>query len=69
MEGESRQLNADEAAGGYEDCVIISGNCSDQSSDAKNVPLTQVMEAICTVEHEGRRAVRSWGGITFGFNR
>ncbi|XP_075820005.1 DNA (cytosine-5)-methyltransferase 3C-like [Microtus pennsylvanicus] len=56
MEGESRQLNADEAAGGCEDCVIISGNCSDQSSDAKNVPFTQVMEAICTVDREGCRA-------------
>lgn len=65
MEGESRQLSADEAAGGCEDCVIISGNCSDQSSDAKNVPLTQVMEAVCTVGREGRRAVGSWSGITF----
>lgn len=65
MEGESRPLNADEAVGGCEDCVIISGNCSDQSSDAKNVPFTQAMEAICTVRREGRRAVGSWGGITF----
>lgn len=59
MEGESRQLSDDEGVGGCEDCVIISGNRSDQSSDARNVPLTQVMEAICTVGREGRRAVWS----------
>ncbi|EDL06040.1 mCG140755 [Mus musculus] len=55
MRGGSRHLSNEEDVSGCEDCIIISGTCSDQSSDPKTVPLTQVLEAVCTVENRGCR--------------
>uniref|UniRef100_A0A8C6HHU7 DNA (cytosine-5-)-methyltransferase n=1 Tax=Mus spicilegus TaxID=10103 RepID=A0A8C6HHU7_MUSSI len=55
MRGGSRHLSNEEDVSGCEDCIIISGTCSDQSSDPKTVPLTQVLEAVCTVESRGCR--------------
>lgn len=49
----SSHLNEEEDVSGCEDCVIISGTCSDQFSDTKSVPLTQVLETIGTVESRG----------------
>nr|XP_034350599.1 DNA (cytosine-5)-methyltransferase 3C-like [Arvicanthis niloticus] len=46
----SRHLNDEEDVSGCEDCVIVSGTCSDQFSDTNTVPLTQVLETVCTVE-------------------
>ncbi|XP_060239231.1 DNA (cytosine-5)-methyltransferase 3C-like [Meriones unguiculatus] len=51
MKGDSRHLNTEESVSGSEDCIIISGTCSDQSSGTKSIPLTQVLEAICPVEN------------------
>lgn len=48
MKGDSRHLNEEEGASGYEDCIIVNGNCSDQSSDTKDAPSPPVLEAICT---------------------
>ncbi|XP_051050009.1 DNA (cytosine-5)-methyltransferase 3C [Phodopus roborovskii] len=56
MKGNSRHLNDEGGVSGREDCVIINGTCSEQSSDARNVPLTRVLEAFCTVETSGCRA-------------
>ncbi|XP_076427012.1 DNA (cytosine-5)-methyltransferase 3C isoform X1 [Peromyscus maniculatus bairdii] len=50
MEGESRYLSGEEGVSGCEDCVVINGTCSGQSSDTANGPLTHVLEAVCTVE-------------------
>lgn len=49
----SRHLNDEEDVSGCEDCVIVSGTCSDQFSDTNTVPLTQVLETVCTVESRG----------------
>lgn len=65
MEGESRYLQDEEGVTGCEDCVVINGTCSGQSSDTANGPLIHVLEAVCTVESRGRWAGRSWGGIIF----
>lgn len=61
MKGDSRHLNEEEGASGYEDCIIVNGNCSDQSSDTKDAPSPPVLEAICTEpvctpETRGRRS-------------
>ncbi|XP_060239030.1 DNA (cytosine-5)-methyltransferase 3B isoform X7 [Meriones unguiculatus] len=61
MKGDSRHLNEEEGASGSEDCIIINGNCSDQSSDTKDAPSPPVLEAICTEavctpESRGRRS-------------
>lgn len=48
MKGDSRHLNEEEDASGYEDCIIVNGTCSDQSSDTKDAPSPPVLEAICT---------------------
>lgn len=63
MKRNGRHLSDEEGVSGCEDCVIITGTCSDQSSDAKDVTLTQVLEAFCPVENSGRWAVRSWGWV------
>lgn len=36
MKGDSRHLNEEEGASGYEECIIVNGNFSDQSSDTKD---------------------------------
>ncbi|XP_040602458.1 DNA (cytosine-5)-methyltransferase 3B isoform X3 [Mesocricetus auratus] len=61
MKGDSRHLNEEEGASGGEDCVVVNGNCSDQSSDTKDAPSPPVLEAICTEavstpESRGRRS-------------
>ncbi|XP_076786144.1 DNA (cytosine-5)-methyltransferase 3B isoform X8 [Arvicanthis niloticus] len=61
MKGDSRHLNEEEGASGYEDCIVINGTCSDQSSDTKDAPSPPVLEAICTEpvctpETRGRRS-------------
>ncbi|XP_052579970.1 DNA (cytosine-5)-methyltransferase 3B isoform X2 [Peromyscus californicus insignis] len=61
MKGDSRHLNEEEGASGCEECVIVNGNCSDQSSDTKDAPSPPVLEAICTEavstpESRGRRS-------------
>ncbi|ERE71409.1 DNA (cytosine-5)-methyltransferase 3B isoform 5 [Cricetulus griseus] len=56
MKRNGRHLSDEEGVSGCEDCVIITGTCSDQSSDAKDVTLTQVLEAFCPVENSGCRA-------------
>ncbi|OBS74413.1 hypothetical protein A6R68_15048 [Neotoma lepida] len=61
MKGDSRHLNEEEGASGGEECVIVNGNCSDQSSDTKDAPSPPVLEAICTEavstpESRGRRS-------------
>lgn len=61
MRGGSRHLSNEEDVSGCEDCIIISGTCSDQSSDPKTVPLTQVLEAVCTVENRGMWASEELG--------
>ncbi|XP_050999417.1 DNA (cytosine-5)-methyltransferase 3B isoform X4 [Acomys russatus] len=48
MKGDSRHLNEEEGASGCEDCTILNGNCSDQSSDTKDAPSPPVLEAVCT---------------------
>lgn len=48
MKGDSRHLNEEEGASGYEECIIVNGNFSDQSSDTKDAPSPPVLEAICT---------------------
>lgn len=48
MKGDSRHLNEEEGASGYEECIIVNGTCSDQSSDTKDAPSPPVLEAICT---------------------
>ncbi|XP_021048457.1 DNA (cytosine-5)-methyltransferase 3C [Mus pahari] len=55
MRGSSRHLSDEEDVSGCEDCIIISGTRSDQSSNPKTVPLTQLLEAVCTVESRGCR--------------
>ncbi|XP_031229131.1 DNA (cytosine-5)-methyltransferase 3C-like [Mastomys coucha] len=55
MRGGSRHLNDEEGVSGCEDCIIISGTCSGQSSDTKTVPLIQVSEGICRVDSRGCR--------------
>lgn len=61
MRGGSRHLKDAEDVSGCEDCIIIGGTCSDQSSDPKTVPLTQVLEAVCTVESRGMWASEELG--------
>lgn len=61
MKGDSRHLNEEEGASGYEECIIVNGNFSDQSSDTKDAPSPPVLEAICTEpvctpETRGRRS-------------
>ncbi|XP_029391613.1 DNA (cytosine-5)-methyltransferase 3B [Mus pahari] len=61
MKGDSRHLNEEEGASGYEECIIINGTYSDQSSDTKDAPSPPVLEAICTEpvctpETRGRRS-------------
>ncbi|XP_052039938.1 DNA (cytosine-5)-methyltransferase 3B isoform X6 [Apodemus sylvaticus] len=61
MKGDSRHLNEEEGASGYEECLIVSTTCSDQSSDTKDAPSPPVLEAICTEpvctpETRGRRS-------------
>ncbi|XP_036040245.1 DNA (cytosine-5)-methyltransferase 3C-like [Onychomys torridus] len=57
MEGESRHLKDEEGISGCEPSVIINGICSDQSSDTNNVPLTHVLEAVCTVESRDEEVI------------
>ncbi|XP_029329858.1 DNA (cytosine-5)-methyltransferase 3B isoform X4 [Mus caroli] len=61
MKGDSRHLNEEEGASGFEECIIVNGNFSDQSSDTKDAPSPPVLEAICTEpvctpETRGRRS-------------
>ncbi|XP_031229130.1 DNA (cytosine-5)-methyltransferase 3B [Mastomys coucha] len=61
MKGDSKHLNEEEGASGYEECIIVNGTCSDQSSDTKDAPSPPVLEAICTEpvctpETRGRRS-------------
>nr|XP_045013300.1 DNA (cytosine-5)-methyltransferase 3B isoform X3 [Jaculus jaculus] len=56
MKGDSRHLNEEEGASGPDYCIIVNGECSDQSSDAKDAPSPPVLEAIRTPESRGRRS-------------
>uniref|UniRef100_A0A8C5JYG7 DNA (cytosine-5)-methyltransferase 3B n=1 Tax=Jaculus jaculus TaxID=51337 RepID=A0A8C5JYG7_JACJA len=53
MKGDSRHLNEEEGASGPDYCIIVNGECSDQSSDAKDAPSPPVLEAIRTPESRG----------------
>uniref|UniRef100_A0A8I5ZZV1 DNA (cytosine-5-)-methyltransferase n=1 Tax=Rattus norvegicus TaxID=10116 RepID=A0A8I5ZZV1_RAT len=55
MNGGSRLLSDEEGISGCQDCISISGTCSDRSSDTKTLPLTQVLEVLGTVESRGCR--------------
>ncbi|XP_051000768.1 DNA (cytosine-5)-methyltransferase 3C-like [Acomys russatus] len=56
MKGDSRHLSDEESVSECEDCIILSGTCSDQFSDTKSAPLAQVLETVCTGESTGHRA-------------
>lgn len=61
MNGGSRLLSDEEGISGCQDCISISGTCSDRSSDTKTLPLTQVLEVLGTVESRGMWASEELG--------